>query len=1296
MSKRQVVHLHTHSEYSVFDGCGKQDKFLQKAVDMGNPAIAFTEHGSMRGCYKLDENVNNLEGAKLKPIHGVEFYVCDDMSTRGLTEEQEAVVDAQLKEKGLKGRKDRSEAIYQEEVRLGLRGRFHITALAKTQEGLKNLFRMSSLAWMKGYYKRPRIDLATLEKYREGVIVLSGCMSGLINTKLIDGDTAGAIELAEKMVEWFGDDFYLEVMAHPFKDQRECNKKLIKLSQSLGIKLVATQDAHWIDPNDKEAQECLLCINTNDVLSNPDRFQFGTPGTDEGMGFWLKTRDELEETFRVDHGYFPEHLVKASLDETLAIAEKCQAELKLDRKKAMIPSIEIPPEFGTGVESDYKYMFHLAMKGWDWRQIERRAQMNAPKYGKSTAQMLDTYKQRLMKEFRQIKSQGVGRYFLVIWDMYNWARANGVECGPGRGSAGGCLLSYLLGITNIDPLEHGLIFERFLAPGRIDLPDIDCDFEARRRGEIVDYLKGRYGHDKTAQIATVTTLKGKAVLRKISTVLEIPRAEVDEVTNSIVERSSGDERASMCLEDSFKDFEVCRQFDKRHPKVLEYAKKLEGQAQGLGMHAAGVVVSPEPLIDVVPLELRFDSKYHQTDDKASIVTAVDMYGAAAFGLMKIDVLGLRNLDCLKDCKDAIRERHGVEIDLDNWTVKGGDWGPDGIMDPNDKNVLDNFTALRFKGIFQYDTPGNEKICEGVTFESFEDVVAMIALNRPGTARSGLATEYIKRKQDPKARKSIHPVVDAICADTLGVIVYQEHVLKIFTDVAGFSPTSADALRKKIAKKWGDEAIASERANFVNGAVARGFPKELAEDLISKITFFGSYGFNKSHATAYGVIGYQQMWLKTYFPTEFMWSLMANEPDSGEVTSLVKECKKMGINVQPPHVNSSGVRWGFDGADIVGSLTDLKGVGEGAVKAISESRPYADFKDFCARVNRRRCNRKTASVLIQAGSLRGLVSNAKYTFENIETLWDLSAKEKWEAFDSLLAGGDAVPDWSEEEQQFLAAEVNPLAFGKHPVEPYSDLLFKTLGVPFSQMTDEDLFDDPQVFLYGQILEVKYNQIGDFHTGPAPDEEEKKRRKWGARYANLNVEDMTGKQMRVKVDVDIFDDFRHVVDGGKGTVIAISASTNKKFKSLRAHYLVDLGSLRKKLEAINVLDEAEREQHAKDTLTKFERALTREYHPVAPYSMKDVSAITKRVPKGNVTVTGMVTNLNVKLDKKGNEMAFFGLAGVRGHIECLCFASSWSAFSGTLKVGQVVKVNLKRDKSSNILNDDGPDSLVVLED
>jgi len=903
-----------------------------------------------------------------------------------------------------------------------------------------------------------------------------------------------------------------------------------------------------------------------------------------------------------------------------------------------------------------QYLRFLCDKGWRWRKIPKRSLRMARRRGVSRADMIKVYKDRLEMELAAFERQKFVDYVLIVYDLYRWARIEGIWVGPGRGSAAGSLTLYLIGVTAIDPIEHNLMFERFINPNRIDMPDVDMDFEDDRREEVFEYLRDKYGDDNTAMISTVGRMKGKLCLRDIARVLEIDQSEITPVTSSIVERSSGDERASQTIEDGFKEFKVCREFDARHPEVLPLAMKLEGHARQVGVHAAGMVLSPVSIKSVVPIETV------TRGDRRVSVTGVDMWGAQSQGLLKFDILGLRTMTILRRAADAVNVSHpGAGIDLEFMER----------LPLDDPKVLQGFTDHDYVGIFQYDSTGAHAACEGLTFENFDDVAALTALNRPGCMRSGLATQYSDRKKDPKKIKPVHPIVDPITADTLGVLVYQEQVNRIFIEVAGYQPATADSLRKAIAKKWGDETIGKERETFIKGAKERGVPDKVAKKLIDAITFFGSYGFNKSHACAYGAISYWGMWFKTYYPTQLYLAIMICEPDRSELQRIIKDAKKHGIEVLPPHVNISGLTFQMDGDSIRCSLVDIKGVGVKAVESIVENQPYASFVDLLQRVNRRCVHKGVLVALAKAGALDELVPNRKEFIENAADILDFAGKKKWGDLEAALEAIGGKSDYSDEDAQIVASDVLPLYTGAHPIEIYSELfdgLFEQdwidpAGDPFEKETNN-------AWIRGIIVDIKYNCVGDFHSGALPPEEERKKMNWGARYANINVEDASGENVRVKVDWDIFDDFRHIVDKGKGVSVAIHASIAPRWRSIRAHYMVDLNETRRK--AMNG-----------EPLSVFERCFTKD-HPVKDYTRKSLmraSRLKECMP------IGMVTHRKIKVDKNGNEMAFFGLQGRDHTLECVCFASNWrrSVNKQQLTPGNIIRVALVHDRGGSYVVD-----------
>jgi len=1589
------VHLHVHADMSQLDGCGKVADYVKATKERGAPAIAITDHGTMRGYY---QQLLECQEHGVKPIYGIEFYVAMDMHRKGITPEERAEITQGM------NRADAKNAVKGYEEHWGIRDRWHITVWAKNAEGLRNLYRLSTMGWTEGFYYKPRIDLKALMEHGDGLAVATGCLSSPINDRVATGKKRMALADAEKLRERFGEDLWLEVQPHAIDDQRLANQFALDLRERWGkhARLLATQDAHYVDQKDADAHEVMLCIGTGDRMSNPDRFRFGN------NEFHLRTRAEMKTAFQDNHEFMSDKVIKEALDNTLLFNSMIEPKIiNIDRFACLMPALRLPSEYGGYDATDaqqYQYLKELCIGGWSWRDIPSRAAAYARRMKMPPAQAVAIYRDRLKMELGALKRQRFIGYFLLVRDLYDWVRRQNIACGPGRGSAAGSIVSFLLGITSVDPIEHGLIFERFISPSRIDMPDIDMDFEDVRRQEIIDHLREKYGADKVCQIATVGKLSGKQCLKDVSRVLDVPYAEVNAVTASIIERSSGDERASQTIEDSFAEFKVCQEFNAKYPDVLRHAKRLEGMAKTLGIHAAGVITSPVPLTDLVPLEIR------KHEGKDVVVSAIDMYGVAAMGLLKLDVLGLRTLTVLNDCVKAIKERHGVDIDLEK-------------LDLNEPDVLQGFTDHDYVGIFQYDSPGADKICSGVEFNNFEDIAAMTALNRPGTARSGLATQYVARKKDPKLIKKSafgHPLVDEITKDTLGIIVYQEHVLKIFTQVAGFPPATADSLRKKIAKKWGDETIGKERQNFIEGAKATcGMDAKTAGRVMDAITFFGclpscscvvvsleakrndngsqedaesqanrepptrrqihgcedkegmgerasmahgaedrpavdksgasdpqgrrsdeqrhrqfrvdngarranlqeenwrqgeaewllddqdgewlgagaqsghgkddwseavvqrdgasyrrrhdeqhsgqsgdnstraahilsseglktaradmhlfgvrqshiqqehvfdalfselqaetkaisdlkpgdsivsldsegrptenrvktvartgvrrqfdikltggqtlacspdhwwntdkgwmkandlypgvrmlalgssavvvevrdigvesmwdiecehggelanylvcskganpqyfqshnSYGFNRSHAVCYAVIAYWGMWLKRKYPLEFYWALLKNEPQRLRIQQIAKDVKRHDIELLPPSVSMSKKQFAIDSGRraIRGSLVDIKGVGEAAATTIMENQPYKGLFDFLARVDRRKCHKGVVLALARAGALDEMLPNIKQFIEGIEDFWKVYNKKDKEGLRELLKQWAAEPDYADEERQLIASQVNPLAFGKHPVDAYGDFISKNIKVPIAAMSDEDFWvnnDGAGVFIVGVVVEVKYNQVGDFHTGELPSAEERRDMFWGARYANVNVEDVGGKQNRIKVDFDIFDDFREVVDAGVGTPVVVHASANARYENLRAHFLLDLEVYRKKV-------------NEGAPLTVWERIIAGQ-HPSVSYPWADkqikykgaegevvttlrASAITNQLFELGLSswFTGVITHVRLKYDKNSNEMAFFGIIdGIGNYIDVICFASAWDASAKKhIKAGNHLRIQLDRKK------------------
>lgn len=1236
----KFVHVHVHSDLSQLDGCGKIADYAKEAANRGNPALSITEHGSMRSYLQLKKE---CEKNNIKPIYGVEFYVSRNMKRKGITKEEKEEIT-----KGI-GRYEQRKVIREYEEKEGLRDRWHTTVWAMNQTGMKNLQRLSSLAYIDGFYYKPRVDLRAFCEYNEGLAISTGCVGGPAYDTYMSGQKRFSLDFVDRLSEAFGDRFYLEIQPHPLKEQVLANKIAMKLKDRTGARLIAGQDAHYLHREDSKAHDVLLCIGTNSFISNEERFRF--PSDD----FYFKTRKEMRRSFLKNHPFLSKKAIKESLNTTVELAERCNVEVEIDYLKALLPNPGIPKKYKG---DEFAYLKDLCLQGWTWRSIPSRAREYSRKNGVSSNEAIGIYSDRLKLELRALKKQRIILYFLVVYDLYKFVRSEKIFCGPGRGSAGGSLIAYLLGITSVDPIEYGLLFERFINPDRNDLPDIDMDFEDARRREVIDYLIRKYGQDKVCQISTAGKLSGKSVLRDVSRVLGVPLHEVNSITQSIIDRPDGHPRQYNTIEDSFKEFDICRAFDERHPKVKGYATKLEGMTKTLGIHAAGVVASPVPIVDITPIETR-NHKGEQL-----VVSSVDMNEVSSIGLVKLDILGLRTLTVIRDCVNMIKERHGKEIDMER-------------IDMNDRKVLNRFTKQDFSGVFQYDTPSAYKICNGITFEDFEDIAALTALNRPGATRSGLAEKYIARKKNPKKRDIVdfHPIISDICSDTLGVIVYQEHCIKIFIQLAGMAPGKADTLRKAIGKKKA-EILKEARVDFVEGCKKEhGISEKLSNKIFSAIEAFGAYGFNKSHATEYAAIAYWCQWLKTYYTVEFYCALLKNEPDHNRIKAIAKEAKKVDIKLLNPDVNSSKDVFSIDSdGNIRGSLIDIKGVGIGAAKTIMFHQPFSSFIDFIQRIDRRKCNRGAVIAMIKAGAMSSLVPNQRYFEVHIERLWKILNRKKNQRrlLSDFWKEAKSKKDYSDEERMLVASKVNPLAFGDHPLEAYYKFMLSNVGVKLTKVEGDDFWtsmDMKDVFVSGLVLDAKRHQIGDFHTGELPDEKERKKQFWGKRYANVNIEGDSGNNFRVKFDIDIYDDHHDIAEADSGTPVIIHGTVDGKYQRIRAHFAINLEEYR---QAVNKGEE----------LTFWQRIVSGD-HPSQDYKWKNKEVEeNRRFNKKFITrrsggiFTGVVTHVRLKYDSKNRQMAFFGLLGETNYIDVISFSSFWGEIKGAVKRGSFISIQIDK--------------------
>ena len=880
------VHLHTHSEYSLLDGANRIPDLLDRVQALGMDSLAITDHGNLHGAWQF---YTEAKARNVRPILGFEAYLAF-----GSRLKRERPTDAP--------------AVYS-----------HLVLLARNRRGYHNLVKLSSIGFLEGYYRRPRIDREVLERHHEGLIGLAACLSGEIALYLRQGNYEAAKASAQYFARVFGPDgFWLEVQSHGIADERVVAAGMFRLAAELGLPVVATNDAHYLKKEDAEAHDVLLAIGTGKDLDDPNRFRFF------GQESYVKSEPEMAALF-ADH---PEVLA-----ETARVAEGCEFDFE---KRYFLPQYPRAPEFA----SDNDLLVHLARAG------------AAVRYGDPLPRAVQ---ERLDYELGVISHTGYAGYFLIVYDIVKAAKDRGIPVGPGRGSAAGSLVAYALGITDIEPLTFDLLFERFLNPERVSMPDIDLDFCFERRGEVIQYVRERYGRESVGQIITFGTLKARAAFRDVARTLRIEPGEVDRFTK-LIPAGPG---VTVTLADAPERSPELRQLarhDERVRKVLELGTRIEGLARHASVHAAGVVIAPGPLTDYVPVCLA-------PQEPDAIITQYDMVALEQVGMLKIDVLGLKTLTVIHDARRMVEERHGTTLDLD-------------ALDLEDANVYKLLGSGRTAGVFQFESPLATDCLRNMKCDRFDDLVATNALLRPGPLDSGMHLVFIRRKRGEETVRYPHDALREVLGPTYGVIVYQEQVMRIANVLGGYSLAEADVLRKAVGKK-DKELLQRELGPFVERAVARGHDRRTIEDIAAQIETFGRYGFPKAHSVAYSVLSFRTAWLKTYYPAEFMAALLSSEiGNTDKVVQYINEARELGLEVLPPDVNESGFKFTVVGdRRIRFGLGAIKNVGAGAIDSIIAGRqaggPYRSLVDLCDRIDLRLCNKRVIEALIDAGACDSL-------------------------------------------------------------------------------------------------------------------------------------------------------------------------------------------------------------------------------------------------------------------------------------------------------------------------------------
>lgn len=961
------AHLHVHTEYSLLDGACRMERLLDAAKEMGQTAVAITDHGCM---YGVVEFYKAAKKQGIHPILGCEVYVA---------------------------RRTRFDKVHE----LDGENR-HLVLLCENETGYHNLLALVSKAWVEGFYSKPRVDLDLLREHHEGLIALSACLAGEIPRALTRGDYEGAREAALRYEGIFGrGNFYLELQDHGMAEQKRINPQLIRLSRETGIPLVATNDCHYIAPEDSRMHRVLLCIQTGRTIEDENAMEFGSEE------FYFKSEEEMR-------ALFPD--VPEAADNTVKIAQRCQVELEFGKTK-------LPAFFTPDGSDNLEFFRRLCQEG-----LARR-------YGENPPQ---EYRDRLEYEIRVISQMGYVNYYLIVWDFIRYARSVGIPVGPGRGSGAGSLAAYCVGITNVDPMRYDLLFERFLNPERVSMPDFDIDFSDERRDEIIGYVVDKYGADHVAQIVTFGTMAARGALRDVGRALNIPYNKVDQVAK-LVPLSLG-----MTLDTAMKQSKELREKVEADPQVKELwdmARKVEGMPRHASTHAAGVVITDKPVMDYVPLS--------KNDD--AVVTQYTMTAIEELGLLKMDFLGLRNLSVIDHAEKLVRRREaGFSIEA----------APE-----DDGAVFHMLSEGHSEGVFQLESPGMKRLLVQAQPACVEDLIAIISLYRPGPMQ--FIPQYLESRKNPESVHYRHPLLRPILEPTGGCIIYQEQVMQIFRDLAGYSLGRADIVRRAMAKKKHD-VLEREREVFlhgqqredgtweVDGCLRRGVDQQTALELFKEIESFASYAFNKPHAAGYAVVAYQTAYLKCHYPCEYMAALLSSVlGQTGKVAEYIEECGRLGISVLPPHVNYSDMGFTVVGKSIRFGLLAVKNLGRNVIARMVEERrgggEFTSFYNFCKRMAGRDLNRRAIESLVKCGALDGLGNNRREMLLAVERVLDSLEADKRRNVEGQMGFFDApgsaqggepplekTEDFSAADKLNMEKEVTGMYLSGHPMAAYAGL------------------------------------------------------------------------------------------------------------------------------------------------------------------------------------------------------------------------------------------------------------------
>jgi DNA polymerase-3 subunit alpha len=1036
MENTKFVHLHLHTDYSLLDGACEVETLMNRLTDLKMPAAAITDHGNLFGAISFYETARKKG---IKPIIGCEVYVARGSHTGRATHE-------------------------------GEKANHHLVLLCENNTGYRNLVKLVSHGYLQGFYYKPRIDKELLDKYSEGLICLSACLSGEVCSNLLNQQYDAARRAAGDYLDIFGRDrFYIEIQDQGLDAEHRINPQLVKLSKELAVPIVATNDCHYVTREDSRAHEVLLCIQTGKTVSDGSRMRFSTDQ------FYVKSQEEMAQLFRdLPH----------ALSQTLEIAGRCT--FTLERATEPFPHFEVPRD-----RTLDQYFEEVVWKGFEERlpyltQMQRQGQLRQP---------LEAYQERLAREIGIIRQMQFPGYFLIVWDFIRYARQNQVPVGPGRGSAAGSLVSYCLKITDIDPMQYGLLFERFLNPERIDMPDIDIDFCTNRRGEVINYVTQKYGRENVSQIITFGTMAAKAAVKDAGRALDMPFAEVDRIAKLIPNT------LNISLKDALAESAPLRELiakDERVKDLFDVARRLEGMARHASTHAAGVVISPVPLTDIVPL---------YKSNKDEITTQFPMTDLEKIGLLKMDFLALTTLTVLNDAIQLIQQTTDQSVNLAQLPM-------------DDAKTYEVFSRGLTNGIFQFESSGMKDILRRFKPERLEDLTALNALYRPGPLKGGMVDDFIKRKHGEKRVSYDLPELKDILQETLGVIVYQEQVQQIANRLAGYSLGEGDLLRRAMGKKKPEE-MAAQRQKFVAGAVSRGYSEKKVTKIFDLMEQFAGYGFNKSHSAAYALLAYQTAYLKAHYPVCFLSALLTSEINSTDkIVKYINECRDLGIKILPPDVNFSQLHFTPAGSDIRFGLAAIKNVGASAINSILAARQangsFKSIFEFCEQVDLRLVNKRVIESLIKAGAFDSLghrrsqlfaaadraIEEAQKVQRDRESgqkgLFGLSPPRLHDSHKPIGPDLPNTPEW--EESQLLSFEKETLGFyiTGHPLSKFAADLKAMVAATTESLVEME--SGVEVSIGGILTGIKHL-----------------RTKKGDRMAVIQLEDLCGS-----IDAVIFPD------------------------------------------------------------------------------------------------------------------------------------------------------------------------------